>query len=124
MNRVSFLVDLFKVCRWLAAVNGPNSDFHLVPNVRVKTRNDHHITWTKAGILKEFDHTRDMTEAVKRIGQVYEKKLRHVEHGMVRNDRSIIITRVGVLLTLANMENLGLTREVGEPYCSRSEGTT
>jgi len=70
-ERVRYLVDLMKVCRWMASITGRNSSFHLIPKTRYKTNNDHHITWTVEGLLKEFDHRKDMRQAVQYINQVY-----------------------------------------------------
>jgi hypothetical protein len=117
-DRVAFLVDLMKVCRWMASITECNSAFHLTPNVRRKTNNGHHITWTVEGIFKEFDKHRDMTAAMMRMEQVYNQNppLLHVEHGRIVNrdlqNQSILITRLGNRLTLANMTKLRLTKEM------------
>ncbi len=110
-DRVSFLVDLMKVCRWMASITGSNSNFHLIPDVRSRTNNDHHITWTVEGIYKEFDHRRDMSQAVMYIDQVYTHvpPLLHVEYGRVIDSHSIMISRIGNRLTRSNMTKLGLT---------------
>jgi hypothetical protein len=111
--RVDFLIDLMKVCRWMASIAGCNSPFHLTPDVRRRTKNGHHITWVREGIYKEFDHRRDIRRAVHYIDQVYAHlpRLVHVEYGRVIDDRSIMITRIGNRLTLANMAKQGLTKE-------------
>lgn len=117
-DRVAFVVDLMKVCRWMASITECNSNFHLTPGVRKKTKNDHHITWTAEGIHKEFDKTKDKTEALQRIEQVYSQNppLLHVEHGRVLSynpgQQSIVIARIGNRLTLSNMIKLGLTKEM------------
>jgi hypothetical protein len=112
-GRVDFLIDLMKVCRWMASMTGCNSAFHLTPAVRRRTKNGHHITWVREGIYKEFDHRRDIRRAVQMINQVYTHvpRLVHVEYGTVNDDRSIMITRVGSRLTLGNMAQQGLTKE-------------
>lgn len=113
-DRVSFLVDLMKVCRWMASITGSHENFHLIPDVRRPTDNNHHITWTVEGIYKEFDHDKDMSQAVAYIRQVYthDPKLLHVEYGEVKDNKSIMITRIGNRLTLANMNKLSLTRDM------------
>ena len=49
-ERVLLVIDAFKLCRWIIAIKGPTRKFHLVPDVRLKTRNGHHITWTLSGL--------------------------------------------------------------------------
>jgi hypothetical protein len=112
-GRVDFLIDLMKVCRWMASIAGCNSAFHLKPAVRRRTKNGHHITWVREGIYKEFDHRRDTRRAVRITNQVYTHvpRLIHMEYGRVIDDRSIMITRIGNRLTLANMAKQGLTKE-------------
>jgi hypothetical protein len=113
-ERVSFLVDLMKVCRWMSSVTGSNANFHLIPNLRRSTDNHHHITWTAEGIYKEFDHNRDMGQAMQHIHEVYTHtpRLIYVEHGRVIDDKSIIITRIGNKLSLVNMNCANLTKEM------------
>jgi len=100
-GRVDFIVDVFKLLRWIASVERPNIGFHLFPGVRQKTTNGHYITWNASGLLKEF--SRDVSrKAVSRIRKVLNSKLPHVEWGVVNDDkRSIIIQRVGIRIQVA-----------------------
>jgi hypothetical protein len=111
-GRVDFLIDLMKVCRWMASITGCNSPFHLTPDVRRRTKNGHQITWVREGIYKEFEHRRDIWRAVQMINQVYTHvpRLVHVEYGRVVDHRSIMITTIGSRLSLANMTKEGLTK--------------
>jgi hypothetical protein len=116
--RVKFLVDMLKVCRWMASISCSNTGFHLTPGLRKATKNGHHITWTTEGIFKEFDKHRDMSQALSYIQRVYHQNppLMHVEHGRVCNfqlsNQSIVITRIGNRLTMSNMIKFGLTKEM------------
>jgi hypothetical protein len=95
--RIEFVVDLFKVCRWIATIDGPVGDFHLVPDVRMKTRNHHHVTWVPEGILKEFNGT--VSEAsLERMDYVIQKHLDYVEWGTrVPHSSSVIISSIGIM---------------------------
>lgn len=53
-QRVLFIKTVFKIAQWMSAIVGPHEPFHLVPGVRTKTPNGHHITWTKDCLLKEL----------------------------------------------------------------------
>ena len=53
-GRVAFLQDLFRYMTYVVTITGPQSSFHLIPGVRRETNNNHHITWTRDGIFKEF----------------------------------------------------------------------
>ena len=54
-GRVDFIVDIFKLVVWILSQTEPIEHFHLVPDVRRKTRNGHHVTFLSRGIYKEFD---------------------------------------------------------------------
>jgi hypothetical protein len=97
-DRVRFIVDLVKVLRWIATVESPTSKFHLVPSVRVRTRNGHHVTWQAGGILKELHNV--TKAAVTRILKVYAARLQHVEWGeaVAGMNFAILVTRVGFKL--------------------------
>jgi hypothetical protein len=100
-GRVDFIVDFFKLLRWIASVERPNAGFHLIPGVRQKTPNGHFITWTALGLLKEFNATVTQ-KVISHIRKVYSKHLDHVEWGVVNDDtRSVIITRVGIRIQCA-----------------------
>lgn len=94
-DRLLFIVDIFKAMRWMTTVDSPISKFHLVPSVRRRTRNGHHVTWCNRGILKEYHNPRE--HLIDRIVTVYGHKLSHVEWGEAVPDdaNAIIITRVG-----------------------------
>lgn len=98
-DRVGFIVDIFKILRWIASTIGPNSEFHLLPGIRRRTRNGHFVTWTSGGILKELHNPRE--HAVSRMLQVYGANLAHVEWGeaVTDNSNAVMVTRVGFRLS-------------------------
>eukprot|EP01038_Epipyxis_sp_PR26KG_P001425 gene1425-1997_t len=53
-GRAEFVVDLIKFMRYVSGIAGPHEKFHLVPDVRNRTPNGHHVTWTVDGLVKEF----------------------------------------------------------------------
>jgi hypothetical protein len=93
-GRVDFVVDLFKLIIWILSQTEPTEGLHLIPDVRTKTRNGHHITLLQNGLLKEFDKNKVANIKMNIIGSIYEAKLPNVEHGTV-NCTSVTITRVG-----------------------------
>jgi hypothetical protein len=97
-DRVRFIVDLVKVMRWIATVEAPTRKFHLVPSVRLRTRNGHFVTWQARGILKELHNPNKF--AISRILKVYAAHLPHVEWGeaVVGMSNAILVTRVGFKL--------------------------
>ena len=101
LERLNFIVDIFKAMRWMMTVDAPVQGFHLVPAVRRQTRNNHHVTWTTDGIVKEYSHPH--TDLIARILEVYAHKLAHVEwgHALYGNPRAVVITRVAVRLAHA-----------------------
>mmetsp|Transcript_1139 Transcript_1139/g.1453 ORF Transcript_1139/g.1453 Transcript_1139/m.1453 type:complete len:456 (+) Transcript_1139:52-1419(+) len=105
-DRVRFIVDIFKIMRWIAATTGPASEFHLIPSVRTRTRNGHFVTWTARGILKEFHGRHE--GCVEKMLQVYNAHLDHVEWGeaVPGNQNAVLITRVGIQLRDALSRNL------------------
>ena len=81
-ERVDFIVDIFKICHWIHSQKAnPQAAFHLVPEIRTKTRNDNHVTWLKDGIEKEFSASRAVP--LETIGVIYSHKLPNIEHGSV-----------------------------------------
>mgnify|MGYP003387105700 FL=1 len=94
-DRVQFVVDLFKILIWVMSQVEPVEGLHLVPDVRTRTPNGHHVTLTECGIFKEFRVSSDAPainmDALKKI---YEAKLHNVEYGTV-NCTSVTIHRVG-----------------------------
>jgi hypothetical protein len=103
-GRVRFVVDLFKVIRWMCAIVGSNSAFHLRPGIRTRTNNGHYVTWNAEGIYKEYHHSDDKKEQMGYIHDVYthHPPLKHVEYGrVVPNTQSCVITRIGNKLVTA-----------------------
>jgi len=96
-GRVNFIVDVFKISCWICSQIARTEIFHLVPDVRTKTSNGHHITLNKDGILKEFHHDCLRGIPLGIIKHIYESKLPNVEQG-VTNCKTITITRVGSML--------------------------
>jgi hypothetical protein len=110
LSRVQFIQDIFKIIRWIRTVTGPNRDFHLMQNVKVKTRNGHTICWDGNCLTKTFKtHNSDR---LRRIETVYSRKLPNVEWGELpaRSRKTITITRIGKQLLTALRERL-VTKE-------------
>jgi len=93
-GRVNFIVDLFKIIIWILSQTEPTESTHLVPDVRIRTSNGHHITLTVDGILKEFDQHKLNNIRMDIISAIYALHLPNVEHG-ITNCKSITITRIG-----------------------------
>eukprot|EP01038_Epipyxis_sp_PR26KG_P016579 gene16579-22635_t len=110
-GRALFIVDVMKFLRYLRSVSGPNKRFHLIPNVRRKTTNGHHVTWTDGGLVKEFSNAVSL-EQLDRIALVYSLELPHVEWGEVndREERRITVKRIGQTLRQAIVDKV-VTRE-------------
>jgi hypothetical protein len=96
-ERVKFIVDIFKIAIWIVSQTSPTQFFHLVPDVRTKTRNRHHVTLVRDGILKEFYHGSERQIPMEIIRDVYAAKLLNVEQG-ITNCSSVTITTVGMRL--------------------------
>lgn len=96
-DRLRFITDIVKLCRWFITVVGPNSSFHLLPNIRTPTPNGHFVTWTADGLIKEY--TRPIRDGMlDNIAAVYALQLENVEWGAMLNDCTVNISRVGVEL--------------------------
>jgi hypothetical protein len=114
-ERVRFIVDMFKVMRWMHSISEPNERYHLCPGIRMETRNHHHVIWTSQGLLKEYNHRINYTVQLNRINQIYNTvpKPLHVEYGYVNNNpsfpNSCMITRLGYMLTKENINRFRLT---------------
>eukprot|EP01031_Cornospumella_fuschlensis_P030529 gene30529-36896_t len=108
-GRVEFICDIFKIALWMTAQGGPIEKFHLLPDIRVKTRNKHHITLTKDGLLKEFNHHGDYSKAIAQIKRIYDAQLPNVEQG-VTNSTSITITTIGRTVADA-IRNFGMSKQ-------------
>jgi RIO-like serine/threonine protein kinase len=72
----------------------PVERFHLIPDLKQKTRNGHYITLNSTGLRKEFDTIKLGQINFEVIKSIYQLNLQNVEHGTV-NHIAIIITRVG-----------------------------
>jgi len=97
-GRAEFISDVFKLLIWTVSQLEPVEGFHLAPGVRTRTRNGHHVTSIKDGILKELDHHKLLEIKIDLIRQVYSLKLPNVEFGTV-NGTSFTITTVGSRLS-------------------------
>ena len=114
-GRVNFLRDFFKVMLWIAGIRGPTRNFHLIPGVRLRTPNGHHITWTRDGLLKEFDLSsgRNYSNLFSCLEVVYRAKLLHIEHGYIHSSsiqKHIIITRIGCKINHSNLAQYNLSK--------------
>ncbi|KAH9160390.1 hypothetical protein AeNC1_018984 [Aphanomyces euteiches] len=96
LDRMRFVVDLFKILKWVCSLDKPNVLMHLFPQVRTKTPNGHYITWLKSGLVKEF---REGTEVnMELIQRIYNNtKFLHVERGRC-NCTSVTISSIGQTL--------------------------
>ena len=93
-GRLRFIVDIFKIAIWIVSQTSPTQFFHLVTNVRIKTRNNHHVTLGKEGIVKEFYHQNAHLIPMQIIKDIYHAKLPNVEQG-IANCTTVTITTVG-----------------------------
>eukprot|EP01041_Mallomonas_annulata_P006272 gene6272-12703_t len=110
-GRISFIIDVIKLLRWVVTITGPAStDIHLVPGVRFETTNEHHVRWVRDGLLKEFNRRKDLS-VMSHIKHVYGQKLPHVEWGVVIGQNKLLITRVGMRIQRAIMDEL-ITKEL------------
>lgn len=107
-GRISFIIDVFKIARWIVSQIKPSQFFHLVTDVRLKTRNGHHVTLVREGIVKEFYHRNERPIPMDIIRQIYAAKLPNVEQG-VANCMTITISTVGHKLGYA-IHMLGLDK--------------
>jgi len=111
-----FIVDLFKILIWIVSQAEPVEIFHLVPGVRKKTRNGHHITLLQTGLFKEFDSHKISRIKLNIIKKIYSLNLANVEWGSV-NGTTLTITRVGSRLRDAyRARNLNL-QDVHRQVC-------
>ena len=93
-ERLRFIVDIFKIAIWIVSQTSPAPFFHLVTNVRIQTRNKHHVTLMRDGILKEFYLGSDRQIPMEIIRAIYNAKLPNVEQG-IANSTTVTITTVG-----------------------------
>lgn len=106
-DRMRFLIDIAKLCKWIANVEHPNKSFHLFPGVRTRTTNGHFVTWLGGTILKELKKGKGYETAVTRINTIHEMNLQHVEWGQrTGKANAILITRVGRTLRNALKERI------------------
>ena len=96
-DRVRLVEAVFKLARWMRGVSGPyGAGPSLPPGVAVQTPNGHSVIWEKDGIRKVYKTADPGRQA--RIRMVYGASLPHVERGMCRNGRTVVIQSVGVPL--------------------------
>lgn len=93
-GRISFIQDLFKLMIWMLSQTEPVEKFHLVPGVRMRTRNGHHVTLNGNSLKKEFGRESLGRINMEIISQVYELRLPNVEWGQC-NCTSVTIERLG-----------------------------
>ena len=94
-GRVEFLVDVFKIIKWIVGLKKPNQSMHLIPGVRVHSPNGHFLTGTQAGLLlKKLPRERLENIRFDLLRRVYDAKLANVERGMV-NCSSVTIQTIG-----------------------------
>ncbi|KAG9411700.1 hypothetical protein AC1031_017339 [Aphanomyces cochlioides] len=91
-HRQKFVVDLFKILKWVFPIQEPNGLIHLFPQVRTLTPNGHYVTWLKTGLFKEFKAEADINMDL--IRHIYSAPLQHVERGVCHRD-SVTITSIG-----------------------------
>lgn len=113
-ERVRFIKAVFKIAEWISAVPGPHEEFHLIPGVRRKTPNGHHITWTQDCLLKELKWRTtsrcEIKATMKYIGEIYTARLPNVEWGTVEEPNFLRVTRVGFPLKKAILAGM-ISRE-------------
>ncbi|RHY67134.1 hypothetical protein DYB30_013202, partial [Aphanomyces astaci] len=91
--RHKFVVDVFKVLKWVDAIQKPYMMMHLLPQVRTKTSNAHYVTWLKKCLLKEFGEGAAIDMAV--VERIYNAPLEHVDAlGEFQSKRDLIIDQV------------------------------
>ena len=76
-HRQQFVVDLFKIMKWVFPIQEPNALMHLFPQVRTITTNGHYVTWLKTGLFKEFRANAEIDMDI--IQRIYSADLQHVE---------------------------------------------
>ncbi|KAG9411156.1 hypothetical protein AC1031_016804 [Aphanomyces cochlioides] len=91
-HRRDFVVDLFKILKWVFSIQEPNAFMHLVPHVRTATRNGHYVTWLKTGLVKELKAGAEINMEL--IQRIYSTDLQHVERGIC-NHNSVTIISIG-----------------------------
>jgi hypothetical protein len=115
IGRVQFLEMLFKIMRWMSALMGPQSSFHLKPGIRIRTPNGHHVCWIKEGLIKEYNRKTMDNRQLNLIDHVYSHSpaLLHVESGRVVNHskRECLITRLGHKLSSSTMARAHLSKD-------------
>jgi hypothetical protein len=95
-DRRAFILDVFKLACWMLTVRSSGCMAHLIPGVRTQTPNGHFITWSRAGLFKEFK--RGAVPNMDLIRRVYQADLPNVERG-IANCTSVTITSIGTKLT-------------------------
>lgn len=96
-GRISFIQDLFKLMIWILSQTEPMEKFHLVPGLRIKTRNGHHVTLNGNFLKKEFSRKSTGRIKMEIISDIYQLRLPNVEWGRC-NSTSVTIERLGYRL--------------------------
>lgn len=99
-GRLEFIIDLFKILRWMITLKPSGELEHLVPGVKRPTSNGHYITRMRAGLLKQF--SQPSTVRLDLIRKVYELNNQHVEQG-IANGTSVTITSIGKHLKMLSV---------------------
>jgi hypothetical protein len=102
--RIDFLYDIIRYMRFVASITGPKESFHLVPDIRMKTTNGHHVTWTNDGLYKVYRKISE--QQIDRMKFIYQNNLPNVEHGRFLKNRTFLVTRIGYTLNNALMKKL------------------
>ena len=95
IHRPKFVVDLFKIMKWVFPIQEPHAFMHLFPQVRTITTNGHYVTWLKTGLLKELRANAEIDMNI--VQRIYRADLQHVERGTC-NHTSVTITSMGQTL--------------------------
>jgi serine/threonine protein kinase len=127
-GRRDFIVDFFKLLRWMVSISGPEDPLRLPYFLPIDTQNGNEVTRLKSGLIKI--HYRGRGEKVKKelnrevIEKIYSTELEYVERGFMhpKKDNQLCITSIGNPLWSAIKHNhidkkkavLQLTKAVAE----------
>ena len=95
---MSCVQAIFNVARYVISVAGPQTEFHLVPNMPMETDNGHRVIWEREGLRKTLAAGHRNEDLLKYL---YAAKLANVEWGVVEGPNNILITRIGHKLRTA-----------------------
>ncbi|KAH9181543.1 hypothetical protein AeNC1_016481, partial [Aphanomyces euteiches] len=103
-HRQQFVVDLFKILKWVLPIQELNALMHLFPQVRTITTNGHYVTWLKTGLFKKFRENAEIDMDI--IQRIYSADLQHVERGIC-NHVSVTVPSIGQTLQNALVDFQG-----------------